>query len=123
MVTSGLKGFRAGLETDYWHVIGTAGKPMKVSFYTLDNRLRIRFSYQGTRYHFALGLDDNELGRLKAREILSTIEKDCLFDNFDPSLSRYKFNLKPVEKPTRKSGKDYAFNPKRMQGHFILKEG
>ncbi|MBE9156497.1 tyrosine-type recombinase/integrase [Nodosilinea sp. LEGE 06152] len=87
---------------------------MKVSFYTLDNRLRIRFSYQGTRYHFALGLDDNELGRLKAREISSQIEKDCLFDNFDSTLECYKFNLKPVEKKLRKSGKDYPFNPKRM---------
>lgn len=87
---------------------------MKVSIYTLDNRLRIRFNYQGTRYHFALGLEDTELGRLKAREISSTIERDCLFENFDSTLNRYKFNLKPVEKVTRKSGKDYPFNPKRM---------
>jgi integrase len=85
---------------------------MKVSTYTLNNRIRIRFRYQGKQYHFALGLTDNEIGRIKAREIRSQVEKDILFDNFDPTLRRYKANVTPL--PKRKSGREYPFNPKRM---------
>jgi integrase len=56
---------------------------------TVDNRLRLRWNYGGKRYCLAIGTntpDAQKAAKLKA----SKIERDILFEEFDPSLSRYK---------------------------------
>jgi integrase len=55
---------------------------------TVDNRLRLRWSYGGRRYCLAIGPntpDALKAARLKA----STIERDILFENFDSTLTKY----------------------------------
>jgi integrase len=56
---------------------------------TVENRVRLRWSYGGKRFCLAIGTstqDTQKAARLKA----SNIERDILFDNFDVTLTKYK---------------------------------
>jgi integrase len=52
--------------------------------------LRLRFSYAGKRYAFALGLPDSINNRRQAQTKATQIELDILSGNFDPTLTKYK---------------------------------
>ncbi|NJN61669.1 MAG: DUF3596 domain-containing protein [Coleofasciculaceae cyanobacterium RL_1_1] len=51
----------------------------------------VRFSYAGLQHRLGLGLPNSSLGKLKAVEIASQIEKDILLGDFDiKELHTYK---------------------------------
>jgi integrase len=63
---------------------------MKVWIESNDGRLRLRWNYQGKRYGFSLGVDDNATGRAVARQRAAQIELDIAANYFDPTLMKYK---------------------------------
>ncbi|AFY71439.1 integrase family protein [Thalassoporum mexicanum PCC 7367] len=71
-----------------------------VSILNQDDRIRLRWSYQGKRYNLGLGLAHNKQNMLLAKQTAIAIEQDMLTDNFDYILDRYK--LSPPNDP--KSG-------------------
>ncbi|MDX2244568.1 MAG: tyrosine-type recombinase/integrase [Leptolyngbyaceae cyanobacterium bins.302] len=52
--------------------------------------LRLRFSQQGKRHTFALGLPDSKTNRILAEQKALQIQKDVEAGHFDDSLARYK---------------------------------
>jgi integrase len=52
--------------------------------------LRLRFTYLGKRYAFALGYPDTVIGWKLAESKAQQIELDILSYNFDPTLAKYK---------------------------------
>jgi integrase len=52
--------------------------------------LRLRFTHQGQRYTFALGLINSKLHRDIAADRARKIELDILSGNFDQTLAKYK---------------------------------
>jgi len=54
------------------------------------NWLRIRFTHQGQRYCFNLGLKDTKPNKVKAASVLLQIEADIEEGKFDSSLAKYK---------------------------------
>ena len=52
--------------------------------------LRLRFSHQGKRYAFAIGLPDSKVNRTIIEQKARQIELDILSGNFDSSLVKYK---------------------------------
>jgi integrase len=52
--------------------------------------LRLRFSYGGKRYAFALGVPDTLLNRKVAQAKAQQIELDIISSNFDATLAKYK---------------------------------
>ncbi len=52
--------------------------------------LRLRFTYQGKRRAFALGLPDTNINRKFAEQKARQIELDIISSNFDSSLQKYK---------------------------------
>ena len=53
-------------------------------------RLRLRFTCQGKRYYFAIGLPNTDINRKVAEQRARQIELDILSGNFDPTLEKYK---------------------------------
>ncbi|WP_019498376.1 Arm DNA-binding domain-containing protein [Pseudanabaena sp. PCC 6802] len=54
-----------------------------------DDRLRLRWHYQGKRYGLSLGVDDNATGRAVAKQKAATIEVDIAAGYFDSTLMKY----------------------------------
>lgn len=54
------------------------------------DRLRLRWSHQGTRYYLYLGLADSKVNRIVAEGRARLIEGDLATGNFDPTLAKYK---------------------------------
>ncbi|MGG6269168.1 Arm DNA-binding domain-containing protein [Leptolyngbya sp. AN03gr2] len=52
--------------------------------------LRLRFTYQGKRRAFAIGLPDTKTNRAIAQQTATQIELDIKSGHFDPTLARYK---------------------------------
>lgn len=52
--------------------------------------LRLRFTFQGKRQAFAIGLPESRTNRRKAEQIAEQIELDIKSGHFDASLARYK---------------------------------
>ncbi len=55
-----------------------------------DGRLRLRWTHEGRRYSFALGLPNSTLNRGHAQRVALQIEGDIVTHNFDPTLKKYK---------------------------------
>lgn len=55
-----------------------------------DGRLRLRWTHEGKRYSFALGLPNSALSRGHAQRVALQIEGDIATHNFDRSLKKYK---------------------------------
>lgn len=55
-----------------------------------DGRLRLRWTYEGKRYVFALGLPDSPINRGSAEQKALRIEGDIATGHFDPTLKQYK---------------------------------
>ena len=55
-----------------------------------NGRLSLRWSWQGKRYQFSLGLVDESIGRAAAEMKARQIEMDMGTGHFDPSLMKYK---------------------------------
>ncbi|NJR60437.1 MAG: DUF3596 domain-containing protein [Cyanobacteria bacterium CRU_2_1] len=68
------------------------GKASKgsVSVINSNDRLQLRFRVQGKRYYLSTGLADTLANRKLAQLKASEIEKDILYERFDPTLERYK---------------------------------
>jgi integrase len=62
-----------------------------VSISNVDNRIRLRWRYQGKRYSVNLAAH-TKLHLTKAKTVAALIEKDMAFETFDYSLNRYKGN-------------------------------
>jgi integrase len=54
------------------------------------NRLQLRFSYGGKRHYLSIGLPDTPTNRKLAELKASEIEKDIIYERFDPTLKKYK---------------------------------
>lgn len=61
------------------------------------DRLRLRWSFRGERYCFALGLPYNKINLKAAQKIVSEIELDMLGGYFDTSLDKYRTNSVPTK--------------------------
>ncbi|MEO0395910.1 MAG: tyrosine-type recombinase/integrase [Cyanobacteria bacterium P01_A01_bin.137] len=55
-----------------------------------NGRLSLRWSWQGKRYQFSLGLVDESIGQAAAEMKARQIEMDMTTGHFDPSLVKYK---------------------------------
>jgi integrase len=68
------------------------GKASKgsVSILNSNGRLQLRFSFGGKRHYLSTGLPDSVVNRKLAELKASEIEKDILFERFDPTLEKYK---------------------------------
>lgn len=53
-------------------------------------RLRLRFTYGGTRHYIAVGLPDSRVNRIVAQQKATQIELDIASGNFDETLKKYK---------------------------------
>lgn len=65
-------------------------KRAKVHLEARNGWLKLRWSYQGRRYDFALGLPDGILNRRIAERKASEIEIDLATENFDSTLNKYR---------------------------------
>lgn len=63
---------------------------MAVKVEAYRGRLRLRWSYQGTRHNISLGFDDTALGRTVAQGKASLIDADLVTGNFDRTLAKYQ---------------------------------
>lgn len=66
-----------------------------VSILVSNDRLQLRFHFNGKRYYLSLGLPDSKLNRKAAEAKAKLIESDIAFDRFDPTLAKYKPQLAP----------------------------
>ena len=66
------------------------GSKGSVSIINTHGRLQLRFGSGGKRYYITLGLPDTIPNRKLAELKASEIEKDILFERFDPTLEKYK---------------------------------
>ena len=53
------------------------------------SRLQLRFNYGGKRHYLSTGLADTVANRKLAELRAAEIEKDILFERFDPTLEKY----------------------------------
>lgn len=69
-----------------------AGKASKgsVQIKSSNNRLQLVFSFGGKRHYLSTGYPDTPQYRKLAKMKASEIEKDILYERFDPSLEKYK---------------------------------
>lgn len=69
-----------------------AGRASKgaVSILSSNERLQLRFNYGGKRHYISTGLADTPANRKLAEFRASEIEKDILYERFDPTLEKYK---------------------------------
>ncbi|AFY69167.1 integrase family protein [Thalassoporum mexicanum PCC 7367] len=67
-------------------------KPPKgsVAIENRDNRIRLRWSFNGERYCLSLGLNYTQINLKAAQQVANQIELDILSGNFDLSLNKYK---------------------------------
>jgi integrase len=65
-------------------------KKTKIHVQERGGWLKLRWSYQGKRYDFALGLPEGTINRKVAENKASEIELDIATGNFDPTLDKYK---------------------------------
>lgn len=85
------------------------GKASKgsVSVISSNDRLQLRFRVNGKRYYLSTGLSDTVVNRKLAQLKAAEIEKDILYERFDPTLERYKPGaalstitpITPIQKP------------------------
>lgn len=61
-----------------------------VSILSSNDRLQLRFNYGGKRHYISTGLADTPANRKLAEFRASEIEKDILYERFDPTLEKYK---------------------------------
>lgn len=61
-----------------------------VSILSSNERLQLRFHYGGKRHYISTGLADTPANRKLAEFRASEIEKDILYERFDPTLEKYK---------------------------------
>jgi len=61
-----------------------------VSIRVSNGRLQLQFRYAGKRHYLSLGLPDTPESRKLAILKASEIEKDILYERFDPTLEKYK---------------------------------
>lgn len=73
-----------------------------------NGRLSLRWSWQGKRYQFSLGLVDESIGRAAAEMKARQIEMDMTTGHFDPSLVKYK--------------SDTVRASRELTGHLLLAE-
>ncbi len=68
------------------------GKASKrsVSILCSNGRLQLRFSYGGKRHYISTGLAETPVNLKLAELKASEIEKDILYERFDPTLEKYK---------------------------------
>lgn len=69
-----------------------AGKTPKGTVKTEADKgwLRLRFTYQGKRRAFAIGLPDTKINQAIAQQTATQIELDIKSGHFDPTLAKYK---------------------------------
>jgi len=67
-----------------------------VSVVNSNGRLQLRFRYGGKRHYLSLGLFDTPENRKLAKLKASEIEKDILFERFDPTLEKYKHQTRQL---------------------------
>ena len=69
----------------------STGKASKgsVSVLSSNSRLQLRFNYGGKRHYISTGLADRLANRKLAEFRAAEIEKDILFERFDPTLEKY----------------------------------
>ncbi len=69
----------------------STGKASKgsVSVLSSNSRLQLRFNYGGKRHYISTGLADTVANRKLAEFRAAEIEKDILFERFDPTLEKY----------------------------------
>ncbi|BAU10282.1 phage integrase [Leptolyngbya sp. NIES-3755] len=74
----------------------TPGKAFKgtVKVKSSNGRLQLVFSYGGKRHYLSTGLVDTATNQRLAQLKASEIEKDILYERFDPTLEKYKPNLR-----------------------------
>jgi integrase len=65
-------------------------RKVKVRLHDRNGWLKLRWSHQGQRYDFALGLPSSALNRKVAERKASEIELDIATEHFDPSLDKYR---------------------------------
>jgi integrase len=65
-------------------------RKIKVRLHDRNGWLKLRWSHQGHRYDFALGLPSSALNRKVAERKASEIELDIATEHFDPSLDKYR---------------------------------
>lgn len=70
----------------------TTGKALKgsVQIKSSNNRLQLVFSFGGKRHYLSTGHPDTSQYRQLAQMKASEIEKDILYERFDPTLEKYK---------------------------------
>ncbi|MGL5064106.1 MAG: Arm DNA-binding domain-containing protein [Microcoleus sp.] len=61
-----------------------------VSILSSNNRLQLRFRYEGKRYYVSTGLTDTPANRKLAQLKASGIEQDILCERFDATLEKYQ---------------------------------
>jgi len=61
-----------------------------VSIRVSNGRLQLQFRHAGKRHYLSLGLADTPANRKLANLKASEIEKDILYERFDPTLEKYK---------------------------------
>ena len=61
-----------------------------VSVEEFQNRLRLRWRFQGKRYALSIGLPDSKINRQVAQQKATIIELDIASGNFDATLKKYK---------------------------------
>lgn len=70
--------------------VQTRNSKGSVSILVSNERLQLRFHFNGKRYYLSLGLPDSKLNRKAAEAKAKLIESDIAFDRFDPTLAKYK---------------------------------
>lgn len=66
-----------------------------VSVQSIKGRLRLAWRADGKRYFLSLGYPDTAMHQKIASMKAAEIERDLLYERFDPSLSKYKGDEKP----------------------------
>jgi integrase len=68
------------------------GKASKgsVQIKSSNNRLQLVFSFGGKRHYLSTGYPDTSQYHKLAKMKASEIEKDILYERFDPTLEKYK---------------------------------
>lgn len=63
---------------------------MKVTIEDHDDRLRLRWQYQGKRHTLSCGVPNTQIGMTRAKEKAAQIERDILAECFDATLVKYR---------------------------------
>jgi Arm DNA-binding domain len=73
-----------------------------------NGKLQIVLTYGGKRKYLSLGLSESKQNRDYADMVRSWIQKDLRYNNFDPSLDRYR------RVPDRKYRWDFVHRPSKV---------